>query len=112
MLGDLGDILDSLAPAGVRSGGRVSGNPAFDSPPSIFSEADKLPSYSLALSEYERYWLECRIDVHLRSYEAVEWSELKEVLQSILTKLRGLKHGHTNSETVVTSEEQDTKDAS
>jgi hypothetical protein len=121
MLGDLGDILDDLkqavpVPAPVRgwSGGDASSlSTAFQGPnKAFFSEADKLPSYLLALSEYERHWLECRIEVHLRSYEAVDWSEMKEVLQTVLTKLRGLKNGHTNSETTVASDQQDYKDPS
>lgn len=117
MLGDLGDILDDLkqaAPVRGWSGGDASSlSTAFQGPnEELFSEADKLPSYLLALSEYERHWLECRIAVHLTSYEAVDWSEMKEVLQAVLTKLKGLKNGHTNSETTVASDQQDCKDPS
>ena len=52
-----------------------------------WSAADKEASMTLNLSRYEAYWLWCRLEVHLRSYEAVEWSEMKEVLQCVLKKI-------------------------
>lgn len=68
-----------------------------------WSPEDKLPSYSLPLSEYERSWLVTRIQVHLKSYEHYEWSEMKDVLQTVLKRLEALKHGQTNTRTESTS---------
>ena len=64
-----------------------------------WSPEDKLPSYSLPLSEYERSWLVTRIQVHLRSYEHYEWSEMKDVLQTVLKRLEALKHDRTDTRT-------------
>lgn len=64
---------------------------------------DKLPSYSLPLSEYERSWLVTRIQVHLRSYEHYEWSEMKDVLQTVLKRLEALAHDRTDTRTESTS---------
>ena len=64
-----------------------------------WSPEDKLPSYSLPLSEYERSWLVTRIQVHLKSYEHYEWSEMKDVLQTVLKRLEALAHDRTNSAT-------------
>lgn len=64
-----------------------------------WSHEDKLPSYSLPLSEYERRWLVTRIQVHLRSYEHYEWSEMKDVLQTVLKRLETLAHAGTNPRT-------------
>ena len=110
MLGDLGDILAELKASEPVPGkdstylANCRLYPALDIPTgTAFSGADRIPTMQLSLSEYERFWLECRISVHLRSYEALEWSELKEVLEGVLVKLRGLKHGYSNFETNVTS---------
>lgn len=64
---------------------------------------DKQPSHTLILSEYERHWLACRIQVHLKSYELFEWSEMKAVLQEILKRLEALKHDGTDTRTASTS---------
>lgn len=69
-----------------------------------WSPEDKLPSYSLPLSEYERSWLVTRIQVHLKSYEHYEWSEMKDVLQTVLKRLEALKHDRTDPRTESTSE--------
>ena len=69
-----------------------------------WSPEDKLPSYSLPLSEYERSWLVTRIQVHLKSYEHYEWSEMKDVLQTVLKRLEALKHDGTEPRTESTSE--------
>lgn len=67
-----------------------------------FTDADKQISLSLPLSRYELHWLHWRLVVHLRSYEALEWSEMKEVLQclvkrtsSILTSANSSKAGES-----------------
>ena len=44
---------------------------------------------SLNLTKYQLYWLMWRIKVHLKSYEHFEWSEMKDVLQSVLVMLEG-----------------------
>lgn len=68
-----------------------------------WSPEDKLPSYSLPLSEYERSWLVTRIQVHLKSYEHYEWSEMKDVLQTVLKRLEALAHDRTEPRTESTS---------
>lgn len=52
-----------------------------------WSAADKEPSINLPLSKYEAYWLWWRLKVHLKSYEALEWCEMKEVLQCLMKRL-------------------------
>ena len=73
-----------------------------------WSPEDKLPSYSLPLSEYERRWLVTRMQVHLRSYEHYEWSEMKDVLQTVLKRLEALTHAETNPRTESTGGAGDT----
>ena len=43
----------------------------------------------LPLTKYQLHWLMWRIRVHLRSYEQIEWSEMKDVLTDILKLLEG-----------------------
>ena len=62
---------------------------------------DKLPSHVLELSEYERSWLVTRIAVHLRSYEHYEWSEMKDVLQTVLKRLEALAHDNTRDRVAI-----------
>lgn len=73
-----------------------------------WSPEDKLPSYSLPLSEYERRWLVTRMQVHLRSYEHYEWSEMKDVLQTVLKRLEALKHDGIDTRTESTGGAGDT----
>lgn len=70
---------------------------------------DKLPSHVLELSEYERTWLITRIQVHLKSYEHYEWSEMKDVLQSVLKRLEVLAHGKNNPGTTSETPYRDAK---
>jgi hypothetical protein len=42
---------------------------------------------TLQMTKYELYWLMWRIRVHLRSYEATDWSEMKDILTVILKRL-------------------------
>jgi hypothetical protein len=42
---------------------------------------------TLPMTKYQLHWLMWRIRVHLRSYEAFEWSEMKDVLTVILKQL-------------------------
>lgn len=44
---------------------------------------------TINLTKYQLYWLMWRIRVHLKSYENFEWSEMKDVLQSVLTMVEG-----------------------
>jgi len=39
---------------------------------------------NIALTRYQLHWIRCRIRVHLRSYEALEFSEMKTVLNEVL----------------------------
>lgn len=64
----------------------------------LWKEEDHLPRHQLTLSEYERHWLYWRLVVHLRSYEQYEWSEMKEALQGIITKLEVLKNGNAQTD--------------
>lgn len=41
----------------------------------------------IGLTKYQLYWLMWRVRVHLKSYEHFEWSEMKDVLQIVLTML-------------------------
>ena len=41
----------------------------------------------IGLTKYQLHWLMWRIKVHLRSYEPMEWSEMKQVLEQILVML-------------------------
>jgi hypothetical protein len=58
-----------------------------------WTEADKQKSFSLQLSKYELYWLMWRIEVHLRSYEDTEWSEMKDVMMGLLKELKEIWDG-------------------
>jgi hypothetical protein len=44
---------------------------------------------TLSMTKYQLYWLMWRVRVHLRSYDAMEWSEMKDVLTIILKQLEG-----------------------
>lgn len=44
---------------------------------------------TVLMTKYELHWLMWRIRVHLRSYNAMEWSEMKDVLTTILKRLEG-----------------------
>ena len=68
-----------------------------------WSAADKEASMSLSLSKYEVYWLWCRLEVHLRSYEAMEWSEIKEVLQCLIKRLEEISKNTSELTTTPTS---------
>lgn len=105
----LDDILDEIQAEQPRQVARSTSNRAetFSYGDELrtarWSPEDKLPSYSLPLSEYERSWLVTRIQVHLKSYEHYEWSEMKDVLQTVLKRLETLKHDRTNTRTESTS---------
>jgi len=86
---DLGDILDSLKserrPLEASQG---LADPLEDT--ITWTEADKQPCIMLPLSKYEAHWLYWRLKVHLRSYEAMEWSEMKEVLECLVKRISSL----------------------
>lgn len=44
---------------------------------------------TVLMTKYELHWLMWRVRVHLRSYDAMEWSEMKDVLTTILKRLEG-----------------------
>ena len=94
----LDDILDEIQAEQPRQVARSTSNRAEtfcygdELRTARWSPEDKLPSYSLPLSEYERRWLVTRMQVHLRSYEHYEWSEMKDVLQTVLKRLEALSH--------------------
>lgn len=58
-----------------------------------WSAADKEPSIELNLSRYEAYWLWWRLSVHLKTYEALEWSEMKGVIQCLIQKIESSSKG-------------------
>ena len=105
----LDDILDDIQAEQPRATPRVASNRSEtfcygdELRTARWSPEDKLPSYSLPLSEYERRWLVTRMQVHLRSYEHYEWSEMKDVLQTVLKRLEALTHAETNTRTESTS---------
>jgi hypothetical protein len=68
---DLDDLLKELKPE----------------PAPTWSEADKSPSLSITLSPYEVYWLSQHLDIYLREYGEHEWSEMREALTSLRTRL-------------------------
>ena len=101
-LDDLMNIMDSLqaAPAASRPKDEVYAlYPALALPlvKPEWQPADHIPKHVLWLSEYQRHWLEWRLMVHLRSYEAMEWSEMKQVLTDIVAQLKGMKDGNTGT---------------
>lgn len=101
----LDDILDEIQAEQPRQVARSTSNRAEtfcygdELRTARWSPEDKLPSYSLPLSEYERRWLVTRMQVHLRSYEHYEWSEMKDVLQTVLKRLEALKHDGIDTRT-------------
>ena len=105
----LDDILDEIQAEQPRQVARSTSNRAEtfcygdELRTARWSPEDKLPSYSLPLSEYERRWLVTRMQVHLRSYEHYEWSEMKDVLQTVLKRLEALKHDGIDTRTESTS---------
>ena len=101
-LDDLMNIMDSLQAAPVVSRPKdevYALYPALALPlvKPEWQPADHIPKHILWLSEYQRHWLEWRLIVHLRSYEAMEWSEMKQVLTDILAQLKGIKDGNTGT---------------
>ena len=68
-----------------------------------WSAADKEPSIDLNLSRYEAYWLWWRLNVHLKTYEAMEWSEMKEVLQCLMKRLEEISKNTSEAATTPTS---------
>lgn len=59
----------------------------------------------LYLTQYEIWWLEWRLKVHLRSQRSLEWIEMEDVIQCLLTRISTLSTslplGEVNSSTPV-----------
>lgn len=72
----------------LRTEVQIAEGRLYKTPEPQWTEDDKTKVWhDLALTRYEHYWLMWRLRVHLRSYEQVEWSEMKDVLTKILTRL-------------------------
>lgn len=86
---DLGDIIDELR--AERPSLDISGGMADPlEKPIKWTAEDKVQNLTLILSKYEAHWLMWRLKVHLRSYEALEWSEMKEVLECLVMRIQSL----------------------
>lgn len=89
---DLGNILDEIK---ATKPSKVQDEPGYG-PFGVldnhnkWSVEDKLPSLQLELSRYEAHWLWWRLKVHLKSYESMEWSEMKEVLECLMKRISSL----------------------
>ena len=95
-MSDLSDLLDEIK---AERPARSEPNEAFDDPicgKALWSPQDKLPSISMELSKYEAHWLYWRLQVHLRSYEAMEWSEMKEVLECLTKRISSILTAKTS----------------
>ena len=95
-LDDLMNIMDSLQAAPAEPKATHVRYPALALPEQLpqWLPADYVVDKQLVLSRYQLYWLKWRMIVHLRSYEAMEWSEMKEVLEQVIKLIEGVENGN------------------
>lgn len=109
---DLGSILDALRSESVGRDGVVSSSSSSSSsstpinrkvPPGYLGSDASLmdrpmppndipsPYIHVALTLHEAWWLEWRLRVHLRSYRAMEWTEMETIVSEIVRRLNDLQ---------------------
>jgi hypothetical protein len=94
---DLGDILDEIKAESPRPSGSATylvpenylGLPGdSDLMAQPMPSKDDMSTVIITLTAYEAWWLEWRLRVHLRSYRAMEWRKLNDVLTQIINKFK------------------------